>query len=670
MSNRNSLGILLVVLGFVLLALTGIRTVSNPDIFTHIALGQAEGVKADPLAYTMNGQKWINMHPLYNNLVHALWKAGGAELVTLTHTAVVLAAFLLMLRFAKDWGGPLSRALALLLCTWLMAPVFNPSPSAFFMLFTALFLVLLYRLKNFNLLAALLLVLQVLWTNIHPSFLFGPFLILFFAIENWQETRAMSRGSYVITPLTTRLFGLTAAALLVTLINPNLINLHRHIIANWLLLTGNDGLEWISLFSSYFPQGFISSLTVLALILGACGMITLQAKLPGMLTTLALIGAFLTVRSVGSLHLFAFLAFPFLVLSFSAISGYLSRTLTSLFKTGEARLQNGLSVLILVLMLASLFGLITNGSYIRMGSASRFGLGVQEDAFPSAVSGIIERKGFPERILNLTHDGGYLALQNPDRKIFCDTRRSFYGSAFLNEMDRALLGQPDAWKSLLSKWNPHAVVLNAGWPDAGALANRLIASQAWKMIYMDGTTVLLVRNLPDYQEFINDPAIQKFSLSLLEKARQDYARSGRLFKPGNPSRLIGAGSIYLALNRPQEAEVYYKLLTNKNPVMAGAWMGLGQSLILQKQISKGTAHLEKAAKITPRNSRIWMSLFQAYRLKGDEEKARDAADQLAKFFKAEKATVEQQQLRDQKRNEARPQQKKEVELELPTELQK
>ncbi len=668
MSNKKSLGFVLIILGFVLLALTGIRTVSSPDIFTHIALGQAEGVKADSLSYTMADQQWVNMHPLYNNLVYALWSLGGAGLVTLVHVAAVLAAFLLMLRFGKEWGGSLSQSLALLLCVWLLIPVFNPTPAAFFMLFTAVFVTLLYRLKNFAVLAVLLLILQVLWTNMHPSFLFGPFLILFFAIENWQETRALSRNSYVVTSLTGRLVGLSVVALLVTLFNPNLVNLHRHVLTNWLLLTGSEGLEWVSLFSSYFPQGFVSSLTIFALILGACGLITLQTKLPAMITTLALVGAFLTVRSIGALYVFTFLAFPFLVLSFSAIGGYLSRTLTTLLKTSEALLHNALSVITLILLVATLGGLITNSIYTRMGSASRFGLGVQNDAFPVAAAGIIDQDGFPERILNMPHDGGYLALQNPDRKIFSDTRISFYGEDFQLELNRALLGQPNAWKAILSEWNPHAVVLNGGWPDTGALANRLIASKAWKMIYLDGATVILVRDLPDYEALISDAAIQNSGVNLLEKARRDYVQSGIFFKPGNPSRLIGAGSVYLALNRPQQAEAIYSLLAKKSPSMAGAWMGLGQSLILQKQLTKGLGYLEKAAKITPRSSRVWMALFQAYRLKGDEEKTRDAADQLTKFFKAEKATVEQQEAKARKKEVAKPEQKEELELEMPVEL--
>lgn len=389
MSNKKSLGIGLIVLGFILLALTGIRTISSPDIFTHIALGQAHSVKVDTLAYTMAGKTWINMTPLYNSLVWMLWSLGGAGLVTLTHVAAVLIAFILMLRFGKEWGGPLSQGLALLLCSLLMLPVFNPGPSAFFMLFTALFLTLLYRVKNFNLLAGLLLVLQVLWTNMHPSFLFGPALILFAAFDNWQETKG-TRAKRV-TPLTTKLFGLAGAALVVTLINPNLINLHRHVFANWVLMTGKENLEWISLFSSSFPQGITSSLTIFALILGAGGLITLQKRLPAMITTLALIGAFLTVRSIGSLHLFAFLALPFMVLSFNAVSEYLTRTLTTVFKTSESALHDVLAVSALVLMILSTMSLITNRAYARIGSASHFGLGVEEDAFPVAAAGILSR---------------------------------------------------------------------------------------------------------------------------------------------------------------------------------------------------------------------------------------------------------------------------------------
>lgn len=643
MSSKKSIGLILVVLGFVLIALTGIRTISSPDIFTHIALGQAGHIPGDPLSYTMDGQPWIDLNPLYNKVVALAWNMGGATLVTLIHVAALLAAFLMMFRFGKDWGGSLSQGLSLLLCAWLLMPVFNPTPTAFALLFTALFVTLLYRVKNFAILAVSLLILEVLWTNTHPSFLFGPILILFFAIENFQQARIASRTA-LVTPLTSRLFGLAVAALLVTFINPNLINLHTHILKNWLLLSGTEGLEWISLFSSGFPQGFITSLTIFTLILGAGGLITLQKKLPPMITLLALTGAFLTVRSIGALQSFSLLALPFIILSFNAVSEYLSRSLTTLFKTNETVMHNVMVFITIILMIITAGSIVTNSAYAHMGSASRFGLGVEEEAFPVAAAGILSRDDFPKKILNIPHDGGYIAMLDPDRKIFCDTRTSFYGSDFYKTLNRALLGQAGAWKSIQSDWNPEAVILNGAWPNAGALANRLVASRAWKLVYFDGATIILVKNLPEYATLINDPSIQKYGLKVLTDTQKTYVSDNNgLFKSGNSSRLIGAGGLYLALNRPAEAESIFSTLTRHCPDMAQAWLGLGQSLMLQKRITQGITYMEKAATITPRSARVWMGLYQAYRLKGDKTKANEAAEKLNKFFQKEEATIEQQE---------------------------
>ncbi len=667
MSSKRSLGLILIVFGFILITLTGIRTLSNPELFTHIALGQAAGSGGDPLSYTMAGQTWVDLNPLYNKLAALLWTAGGAGLITIVHVLVMLTAMILMYLFGRKWGGPLSQGLALLLCAWLLLPVFNPAPVAFALLFSALFVTLLYRVKNFGVLAVLLLILQMLWTNMHPSFIFGPILILFFAIENWQKTRTASRVA-LVTPLTTRLFGLAVMALTVTLANPNLINLHRYIFANWLTLTGTDGLEWISLFSSGFPQGFITSLTLFSLILGAGGLITLQKKLPAMITLLALVGAFLTVRSIGSLQSFTLLALPFMILSFNSVGEYLSRSLSTAFKANEKVMHDVTAVVTILLMIFTAGSLATNGAYVNIGSASEFGLGLEDESFPFAAAGLLQRDDFPEKILNIAHDGGYIAVADPGRKVFCDTRTSFYGTDFYKTLNRALLGQAGAWKAIMSDWNPHAVVLNGAWPDSGALANRLVASKAWKLVYFDGATIILVRDLPEYKTLINDPSIQKYGIKVLEDTRRAYIAGNQgLFKAGNSSRLIGAGGIYLALNRPAEAESIYKTLTRHCPDMSKAWLGLGQSLILQKRLSEGITYMERAADITPHSSRVWMGLYQAYRLKGDKAKTQEAAQQLNKFFQADEATVEQREATENK-NAVKPDLPGNGAPELPAEL--
>jgi hypothetical protein len=78
--------------------------------------------------------------------------------------------------------------------------------------------------------------------------------------------------------------------------------------------------------------------------------------------------------------------------------------------------------------------------------------------------------------------------------------------------------------------------------------------------------------------------------------------------------------------------------------------------------------MEKAAEITPRSSRIWMGLYQAYRLKGDKEKIAEAADKLNKFFQKEEATIEQQEVAKKKEPIKPEDAMKMGEPELPAEL--
>jgi tetratricopeptide (TPR) repeat protein len=287
---------------------------------------------------------------------------------------------------------------------------------------------------------------------------------------------------------------------------------------------------------------------------------------------------------------------------------------------------------------------------------------------------VIRRADFPQKILNIAHDGGYIAVHAPGRKVFCDTRTSLYGLDFLRTLNQALLGQPKAWNSIMEKWSPHAVAVNTCWPEAGDLTARMIASRNWKLIYFDGSTALLVRNLPEYASLLSDRQIQSSGLALLEKARQEYSRQGKLFKQGTSSRLIGAGTVYLSLNRAQQAGELFALLARHNPRMAGAWLGLGRSLVFQRQLSNGLAHMEHAARITPNSGQVWIRLFEIYRLKGDEAKMREASDQLTKFYKAETATVEQQAVKEDKKAEEKPTEKSKGSepsgFELPDDLKK
>ena len=91
----------LVALGVFVLALAGVRTLATPGIWTNIASGReiyAHGIPhTATLTFALPAETpWVDVNWLYDFGVAALWKFGGAKLITVAHIAAVAFSFLLL----------------------------------------------------------------------------------------------------------------------------------------------------------------------------------------------------------------------------------------------------------------------------------------------------------------------------------------------------------------------------------------------------------------------------------------------------------------------------------------------------------------------------------------------------------------------------------------------
>lgn len=283
--SKKSLGSqLLVVLGLLFIAVIGCRTISTPEIWTHLALGRANA------AISFATDNTVNTTWLYDKLAYAAWSVGGANLLILLNIAGLLAAFILLLQVSKKWGGPISQGFALLIAGHLIFHSVDVGPGVVMMLFIAATLYLAGQLKNPTALYAVMVPVQILWTNMHGSFLLGPLIVGLMAIQSIQRDRA---GRSRKGGLDANTYGIAAGAMLVsTLVNPYLFQMHLQVFAS---IASPAPYYWSSLFAEYFQLPPLKPLVLLVVVLGACGMITLKKKLPITLTTMAAIGAFLAL---------------------------------------------------------------------------------------------------------------------------------------------------------------------------------------------------------------------------------------------------------------------------------------------------------------------------------------------------------------------------------------
>jgi tetratricopeptide (TPR) repeat protein len=632
-----------VILGLLLIAATGLRTISTPEIWTHLAQGQNNA----PISF-LESDSVINTTHLYDKLAYMAWNIGGAPLLIILNIAGLLGAFLLLLQVSKKWGGGLSQGYALLIVSHLIFQTLDVGPQVMMMLFIALFLYAITLVKSPAILFGALIPAQILWTNMHGSFLFGPVIVGLAAIQSGQQNKGAGRRNNHSIPSGT--FGLLTVALLVaTVVNPYFLKLHGQVLAN---IQSPAPVYWSSLFIEYFQIPALKPLILFVMVLGAGGLITLKKKLPVVLTTLAIFGAFLVWTTPQTSMLFSVLAFPFIVLSLTSISEYSSGSLSNVLGKQAKLLAPATGTVFTLLIVLSLIPIVSNSAFVTTGSASNFGLGIQENLYPDSAEALINHPDFPEKAINLPADGGYLAFKY-GRKCFVDYRPGRYDKELLKNLNAMMLGNREAYDDLYDTYRPEAFIINTLAPSSAQGIVTLLSRDIWKLAYFDGTTAILIQNKEKFAGLLNNTDIQKTGLAQLEQARADYASDGGSCRAGNPAELIGSGKIFLAFNRPTEAKAIFSLLLQGNGRIPAAWIGLGNSQLLLKEFDAAVQSLKIATEQSPNSFLAWVGYATACKYAGlsDEhnqaiEKARDLAERNKKD-EVEEPEVEEVEVKQQ-----------------------
>jgi len=602
MSKKLSGSIILIVLGLLFIAAIGMRTISTPQIWTHLALGKTGA----PIAFT-EADQLVNPTWLYDKLAYVVRNVGQAPLLILLNTLGLLGAFVLLLQTSKKWGGELSQSFALLVSGHLIFQMLDVGPEVPMMFFLAAFLYLLSTQSKPAILFGVLIPLQLIWTNMHGSFLYGPLLALLTAIEAAQRSKKKRNAA---TPAT---YGILAGSLfVVTLLNPSLFKLHLQVVKE---ISSPDPAYVSSLLSDFFQSPPLKPLILFIVVLGAAGILTQKKRLPIMLTTAAVFGAVMGLTSPKMALLFAVLSFPFMVLSFTAVSEYIRGTLKQVMGKKEPLLWPITGGLWVILLIISVMPIITNHAYVKSGSASNFGLGIEEQLYPAGLAELINDPAFPaaEKTLNLPADGGYLAF-NYGRKVLIDYRPGRYSHELIDGISEVILGEETTCEGL--DGDADAIILNTLFSSSAAGIDLLLGKSVqprWLLAYFDGTTAVLLRNEEKYRALADNAALKKAGLDKLDKAYAEYAQAiekGGLAVPGNPAELIGGAKVFLARGQAETAKSFFALLLKGNDDLSAAWIGLGQSQLLLAGIEgKGfdlaVDYLRSATETAPRSAQAW-----------------------------------------------------------------
>ena len=396
-------------------------------------------------SYTYPDVPFINHHWGSGVIFYLIWEVAGLSGLSFLYIALSLLTFgLLFLEAKKIAGLPLATLSAVLVIP-LIGERTEIRPEVFSYLFAAIYFILLWKFQKGELkkwILFTLLVLGLLWVNLHIYFIFGLGLIGLFLLNTLREKDwskfwtlflilILTTGASLINP-----FGLKAV------LYP--LNIFRNY--GYRVLE-NQSVSFLTNLGFINNPNLLIFKIVLFILLASIILIFIfnRRRINWPLFGLSLAVGVLGWSALRNFALFGYFAFP-------AIAYNLKFGLRN-----KIDLKDSWSKIIIFLV-AFLFFLFF--SYLFRGKLSRenrTASSVQEQAQnASAVFFKANRLSGP--IFNNYDIGGYLIFHlYPQEKVFVDNRPEAYSDAFFQEIYIPMQENADAWKRVSEEYDFNAI---------------------------------------------------------------------------------------------------------------------------------------------------------------------------------------------------------------------
>lgn len=446
----------------------------------------------------------VNHHWLSGVVFTLLFRVGGIRALYMLQFLVFMLMFFLMYFFLRKKGGFTVGTLFMLPYVVWMASRLEIRPEMFGNLFIVIYLIVFdtfHRRRAVRPKSALLLVmLQLLWVNLHISFVFGLFIAgahAAYAVlkHGWKKSR-----QWVI---------LVALLALVSFANPNglngflvPLNIFRDygytIVENmnlWFLHTRIPGPQ-ISLY-------FISVPFFLA------GLVWLRKHVTLLDVLFVFTGTVLGYMAHRNVPVFVLFTFP---VAAKMLGELKNRIVTSpLSESASVLVVTGVVVANLLFPLAVFSGEIVPGFSLKHATA---------DVVPGqfAASDAFKEMDVEGNMFNNYDIGSYLVYTlYPKWRVFVDNRPEAYGKEFFKTIYLPMQQDSNVWKEQLAKHDFQTIFWGhrdyTSWAQA-FLFDRL-KDDDWVPVYVDAYAIIFVRNIPEHagvigQHRVSQDVLQEF----------------------------------------------------------------------------------------------------------------------------------------------------------------
>jgi len=614
-----------VALGLLILAIN-VTPITNNDIFLHLKTGEliletGQVPVVDDYSALARGRPFVAHEWLAGVLFAIVEKAGGSrgfDLLILFKCAVALAIGATLYRAARAEGALPAVALPCLAFVMILAAArMQERPHIFSFLLLAVYMLVLARRRSGGPrrkeIFYLLPILQVLWANLHGSFLLGPTIVGLAAagevIDAWIVKRAEAASSADHLREAGRLAALAAGLVPCCLLNPYGLKL----LAFPFELTGSAFMEqifeWQPPFSSSFRLTYMARYYVVWCVLGIAAFIASLTRESRPRTFLVLtFAAFLalSLRMNRNVTDFAFATLPG---TSAALTLCLTRGARAAARPDAKNAAAGTPLHLIAWALLGLAGWFAFFGYGYGPSFGRreLGLGLGPNV-PVGAADELARRGVVGTSFNTYGAGAYLVYRfYPRVRVGMDSRNDVYGERLYAEYQEATQ-KPDALKAMLRRLQASFIFLE--WPQPGmAKTARAIRAtdEGWRPVYFDDAAVVYLEEDGPYAEqakegyALLDPLLFLPGTWSREKAHQALSEADRAIAQSGRSCIARVMRVeaLLALGRTDAALAEEARLVAEDPPLAHISILLGLAHLARGDRTTAAARLRRALELNP-----------------------------------------------------------------------
>lgn len=511
---------------FGLYALSTNIEIKDLDLWLHLKMGKfiiEHGFvpQVDVLSASIAGKPWINHEWLFQVVVYTIKNLWGFDGLITMQVAVVLftVATLLFLGYHPQRQVLITFVLLLVLFNYQMR--FTIRPDIFSLLFFALYMQILSMKLQERWSVLTLFVIQVLWTNMHGFFFFGPVFVSMAVLAEllkrnvkmpyqWNETGRLTDEEY------NRLQLIWFVVIAACFLNPCFIEGAVYPIKVLMNVSGGTKIffehivelqrpitSWDSLFAkdSYVHYKLLILMSFLSFVFN-------RRRIDVAALLFWFVFLVFSLVAVRNLVFFSFAAY--LVILVNAMSIRLDDILPIRFSQQKFK-----HISAIILNLALTFWVIDFGAqvmnngyfdYDTFERKSAFG-GISKRGFPYKAVDFLVQEKVKGNFFNDFNSGAYLIGRvYPGIKPFIDGRTEVYGADFFKNQYLKIWsdGNDKIFEQLAQKYNLTGAFLNSnGFRIPDKVVKMFFKKKDWILVYFDYDALIFLKDVPQNKDLID-----------------------------------------------------------------------------------------------------------------------------------------------------------------------